>query len=206
MSLRYVFDYRSPFSYLASSQLATLGVSSIEYRPVDAIKLMEKVNNQPSSKCMNKLKYSLLDAARWAAHYGVTLQANRGFFASPDALGVARTLLCGALAAQAAGVFPQYNQAIFDAMWKTPQDLISPEVRSKVLEAAGLEARALWEAAADPAMNEKLDQNGEHAATAGAFGVPTFFVGSEIFFGNDRLEMVRASLAALKNADAGRAS
>lgn len=197
MSVRFVFDYRSPFSYLANSQLAGLGASSIDFHPVDVLHLMENVNNQPSSKCPNKLRYAFVDAARWADVYGVPMQPNRAFFASPEAPQVARLMLQGALAARAHGVFAPYHAAIFDAMWGTPRDLISLQGRLEVLAAKGLDAQMLWDVAADPALKDQLALNDERAAAAGAFGVPTFFVGSEIFFGNDRLDMVRERIAAL---------
>ena len=143
MTVRFAFDYRSPFSYLANSQLAGLGASSIEFQPVDVLRLMEKVNNQPSSKCSNKLKYAFADAARWAAIYGLPLQPNRAFFASPEAPQVARLLLRGALAAEAHGVFGPYHAAIFEAMWGTPADLITTQGRLAVLAAKVLDAQKL---------------------------------------------------------------
>ena len=63
-----------------------------------------------------------------------------------------------------------------------------------VLEAAGLDARGLMERTADPAIKDELKANTEQAVSRGVFGAPTFFVGGEMFWGQDRLDHVERAL------------
>jgi len=69
-------------------------------------------------------------------------------------------------------------------------------VVAEVLAAAGLDAQGLLEATQDPAVKAELMAATEAAAARGAFGIPTFFVGEEMFFGKDRLGQVEEALSA----------
>ena len=80
-------------------------------------------------------------------------------------------------------------------MWEDGQKMDDPEVVAAVLTAAGLDARAILEATQDPEVKAELAANTQAAADRGAFGIPTFFVGSEMFFGKDRLGQVEEELA-----------
>lgn len=65
MQIEFVFDYRSPYAYLANTQLSNL-THPIDYVPVDTLTVMKAVNNQPSTECPAKAKYARIDIARWA--------------------------------------------------------------------------------------------------------------------------------------------
>lgn len=188
-------DYLSPYSYLANTQLAGLGVP-VERRPISIGDVMKLVNNQPSPKCPPKSRYAGLDGKRWADRYGVPLGRNEKLWSAV----VARTfdprlLIRGALAAKALGVFDAYHDAMFDAVWGHPQDVASEAGRAEFLERQGLGGSGLWEKAADAAIEEVFRRDIQEATERGVFGAPTFFVDDEMFFGNDRLEFVRERLA-----------
>ena len=68
------------------------------------------------------------------------------------------------------------------------------DVLREVLTAAGLDADALFAATQEPAIKQQLIANTEEAVARGAFGAPTFFVGDEMFFGQDRLDFVEEAL------------
>ncbi len=195
MPLEYVFDYPSPYAYLASTQLPQLGVE-IAYTPVAVLDVMKAVNNQPSLACPAKLRYAVLDAQRWAKLYGVPLQLNRPYL---DAIGSPdfdhRALARGALVAQDSGVFAAYHDAVFSALWAEPEDLVSEGGRRAVLRAHGIDDPDFWRKAADGEIRRRLEANNRRAVERGVFGVPTFFSGDEIFFGNDRLALAAARLA-----------
>ena len=196
MPLEYVFDYPSPYAYLASTQLPRLGVE-IAYTPVAVLDVMKAVNNQPSLACPAKLRYAVLDAQRWAKLYGVPLRLNRPYL---DAIGSPdfdhRALARGALVAQESGVFAAYHDAVFSALWAEPEDLMSENGRRAVLRARGIGDPDFWRRAADGEIRRRLEANNRRAVERGVFGIPTFFVGDEIFFGNDRLALATARLAA----------
>jgi 2-hydroxychromene-2-carboxylate isomerase len=109
----------------------------------------------------------------------------------------ARLLVLGALAAKAMGVFDCYHRAMFDAVWGNPQDVVTETGRAHFLERHGLADTKLWAKAAVPAIEDELQRDTVQAAERGVFGVPTFFVEGEMFFGNDRVDSVRIRLSLL---------
>ena len=193
MSLQFIFDYRSPYAYLANTQLATLPATA-QYVPVDIVAVMDIVGNQPSPKCPPKARYAGMDAARWARLYGVPFEPNRAFMQAMGKGELAGNLLSrAACAAQDLGVFGQVHDALFSACWGKPCDLVSSEGRIAFLRELGLDAD-IWQRAEAGEIGEKLRANVAWAADKGIFGAPSFLVGDELFFGNDRLEFVRAAL------------
>lgn len=193
MILQFVFDYRSPYAYLASTRLPSLDVP-IDYRPVDVLAVMRAVNNQPSPACPPKARYSRTDAGRWARLYGVPLAPNAALMAAMKTGDFDGTLLTRAgLAALELGVFEAAHDALFAAVWAGNDDLLSASGRGDFLARNGIDAD-IWHHTESPAIHERLALNNEHAVSHGVFGVPSFLVGDELFFGNDRLDFVRAAL------------
>jgi 2-hydroxychromene-2-carboxylate isomerase len=175
----------------------SLGVP-IEYEPVEIVSVMKRVNNQPSPMCPPKAKYASLDAARWAKHLGVPFSPNRPFL---DALRTGQfngdLLSRAGIAAQKLGVFRQVNDALFGAVWASSVELTSADDRLNFLRSRAF-PQELWDVAESEEVEEVLAANGERAIAHGVFGVPTFFVDGEIFFGNDRLSFIKAKLDAAR--------
>ncbi len=183
----FFFDFRSPYSYLAHTQLAGLP-ATFDYKPMDVLALMKEVGNVPTSViCPPKQRYARTDLGRWAARYGVPFSPNPGM-AQTDGLRLLRAALAGA----ALGHGDQASALIFRAMWAGDAPLASAEDLAALLAPLGVTA-ALIE---DPARAEELAANTAEAATRGVFGAPTFITGDEMFFGNDRLDFLRQSLKA----------
>ena len=80
-------------------------------------------------------------------------------------------------------------------MWGEPRNLGEPQELAAVLRQAGIDADAFQFLVNDPAVKEQLKKNTEEAVARGVFGAPTFFVGEEMFWGQDRLDFVAAALA-----------
>lgn len=193
--LEFFYDYGSPFSYLADIQLPALCQRSgaeLVYRPLLLGGVFKATGNHSpiQEPVENKRRYGMQTLQRWIAHYGVPFQMNPYF--PIHTLQVMR----GAVAAQERGVFPAYHRAVFDAFWAKPEDAGDPAVLARVLERAGLDAKALLEAAGDPAVKHRLRTNTDEAVSRGAFGAPTFLVGDHLFFGNDHLHFAEAALRA----------
>jgi 2-hydroxychromene-2-carboxylate isomerase len=101
--------------------------------------------------------------------------------------------LRAAIVAQGRGddVFARYHRAAFRAAWSEQRDVSNKEVAAALLaEAIGSSSAEAEAAMADRAVKTKLRENTEQAAARGAFGVPTFFVGDEMFWGHDRMDYV----------------
>jgi 2-hydroxychromene-2-carboxylate isomerase len=194
MSLTFYLDYRSPYSYLANTQLAQMG-GQVSYRPIDVISVMRAVNNQPSTACPPKTRYPVIDAKRWAKLYDVRFAPNRSLLSGLGAGSIDPTLLSrAAIAAVDFGLFGQVNDALFKAVWASEADLLTADGRVAYLRSADIDADGIWELADSRQVADRLAAANKEAIDLGIFGVPTFLVGSEMFFGNDRLRFVEAAL------------
>lgn len=184
----FYFDFFSPYSYLASTQLASWPVQ-VNYIPMPVLDVMKLVNNVPTTiVCAAKRRYAQKDLQRWAADYGVKLISH------PDMKTISgAALLRLALAAGRHGHAAPAVQALFAGLWRDSADL-SPEGCEQLLRAAGLPADAIVATANEEATLAALTQNAEAAAERGVFGAPTFVVGDDMYFGNDRLHFLRRRL------------
>jgi 2-hydroxychromene-2-carboxylate isomerase len=191
--LEFFFDYGSPFSYLADSQLEGLAERTgavVSYRPMLLGGVFKETGNSSPISIEAKRKYMNADLERWAKHYGVPALHNPHF-----PINTIR-LMRGAIAAQRSGVFAAYHRAIFDAFWRDGLNLGDAAVVRGVLERAGLDAVRLAAASEEHAVKDALRVATETAVVRGAFGAPTFFVGDQMFWGNDRLLFVEQALKA----------
>ncbi len=189
-TLEFYFDYRSPYSYLAHSQLDRLG-AEVRFFPFDLRDLMKRVENVPTSVvCAPKNRYVREDLKRWAARYGVPFERHPQIEALDRRRLLRATLAAGQMGNMAAAV-----AAIFPALWAHAAPLQTPQEIAAVLARAGFDRAAIEARIDDPALDQALDAATEAAAARGVFGAPTFFVGDEMFFGNDRLDFIRDRLA-----------
>lgn len=182
--VEFFYDYVSLYSYLADSQLPGLSGAEIGYRPMLLGAVMQATGNRPPGSVEAKRQYLRDDAARWARRYGIPLNMNPLF--PQNTLKALRL----ALVAQKHGVFAVVHRALFDAMWVREKDLDSNEELSEIAHDAGIGL----EETGQQAIKDALKANTDEAVERGVFGAPTFFVGEEMFFGNDRLDFVREAL------------
>jgi 2-hydroxychromene-2-carboxylate isomerase len=102
----------------------------------------------------------------------------------------------GALVAQDAGVLTPYARATFESYWGEGRDISQDDVLADVAARAGLSRDAFFAAIAQALVKDRLRANTDELIARGGFGSPTMFVnGTDMFFGNDRLVLVRAALA-----------
>jgi len=181
--IEFFYDYLSPFSYLADTQLPALAKrtdAKIVYRPALLGAIMKATGNGGPLVIQGKGNYNIVEFQRWAKRYGLPAKFSPHFPFNTI------RLLRGAIAAQIHGRFPEFHSAAFRAIWEQEQDLSKEDALRVLLDAAGIEP-ALIEGAE---IKNRLRANREEAVRRGAFGLPTFFVNDEIFWGNDRLDFV----------------
>ena len=192
--IEFFYDFRSPYSYLAFTQLLQMD-ADIALRPMQILKLMEKVGNVPTTiTCAAKGRYARLDLARWAERYGLTL--NPSNMRDNDGDACSRAVLAAASPAEAA----QITLALYRACWSEAKTLATRDDILAVIAAAGLDPAPNAARIDAPDVVAQLDANTEEAAKRGVFGSPTIFVGETMFFGNDRLDFLREELARLEEA------
>ena len=184
--LRFYFDYLSPYAYLAHTQLLRLD-HPIDYRPFDIRALMPAVGNVPTSViCKPKNRYIQADLRRWVRHYGVPFARN------PQIMEIDhRRLLRATLLAAEGGDARATVSALYAAMWGEPRPLGTAAEVAEVLAMTGASVATAIDA---PGLDEAVTRATDEAIESGVFGAPTIFVGDEMFFGNDRLDFVRAAL------------
>ncbi len=189
--LEYFYDFVSPYSYLAQSQVPALVErtgAELVYRPFFLGGVMQAAGNAPPATVPAKARYMFTDIARWLDRYGIELEFNPHF-----PVNTVRPMR-GALVALEEGFLPAYNDALFAAMWREEKNVGDAQVLGQVVEAAGLDAAKLLARIEEPEVKERLKANTAEAVERGAFGAPSFFVGDEMFFGNDRLDFLEAKL------------
>jgi 2-hydroxychromene-2-carboxylate isomerase len=192
--VEFFFDYGSPFSYLANTQLPGIAArtgASIVYRPMLLGAVLKATGNSSPMAVPAKGRYMGRDLERWAKRYGVAFQRNPFPF-----LGNTLRLMRGAVASQKLGVFDRYHPAVFTAAWGDAVDLGDEAALRAVLRGAGIDADELLRSIDDQRTKDELRRATEAAIERGVFGAPAFFVGDELFWGNDRLDFVERALRA----------
>jgi 2-hydroxychromene-2-carboxylate isomerase len=189
----FFFDFISPYTYLARTQLDGIAArTGARFRmgPMHILNLMKIVGNTPTTVvCSNKRKYAGQDIGRWCARYQVPLQLNPHLMKGDHSL-----TLKGALVAAEMNLEDRYNGAMFSAFWTDAVNINDRDEVVRHLEAAGLEGSAILKKAEEPEYAKRLETNTRLAAERGAFGSPTFIVGDDVFFGNDRLDFLEERL------------
>ena len=130
--------------------------------------------------------YRRYDAECWAEYYGVPYKEPRGAVEFDPRL-LART--CAA--ADALGAVRPYSESMFKAIFAEGLPEIGEEECLRRAEAVGLSGEAFARELASPGPERRLAETAAEAHSAGAFGVPTFVVDDRMFWGNDRLVLVR---------------
>jgi 2-hydroxychromene-2-carboxylate isomerase len=194
--VEFLFDFASPNAYLSYHVLQEVAArqgAELVLTPVLLGGLFKLTNNQAPmlafGEVKGKLEYDMLETQRFIEVHG-----RNKFVFNPHFPINTITLMRGFIAAQEMGVVDQYVEANLSAMWEQGLNMGGPDVAAGVWQAAGLDAAGLAEAIQTQPVKDALLQNTQQAADRGAFGVPTFFVGDEMFFGKERIIQIEQML------------
>jgi 2-hydroxychromene-2-carboxylate isomerase len=190
-TLEFFFDYGSPASYLAWTQVPLIAQrtgAQVNYRPFLLGGVFKATGNRSPVEVAAKGVWMMADLARFAARYGVPYMRNPNFPVNT------LNLMRGAIAAENEGRLVPYSDAMFRAMWVDRRNMEDPIVIGTVLRGAGFDPAALLAAIGTAEVKDKLRANTEEAVARGVFGAPTFFVGKDMHFGQDRLDFVEEEL------------
>ena len=189
--VEFYFDYGSPNAYLAWHRLPAIAArcdARIVYRPMLLGGVFKGSGNHSPMEIAAKRPNGRNDLIRFARRHDVPFQLNPFFPINT------LQLMRGAVAAEADGVLLPYSDAIFAGMWHDGRNLGDPAELRAVLAAAGLDADRFAARIAEEPVKERLKAYTEAAIAREVFGAPTFFVGDEMFFGQDRLDFVEDAL------------
>jgi len=187
------FDFGSTASYLAWTQLPALetatGAKAV-LKPMLLGGVFQATGNQSPVNIPAKGKYMLVDFARFAERYGVTLNWNPHF--PINTLLLMRVAI--ALQTRGDARFVDYCHAIFKGIWVDSLNLNDPATVAETLRLSGFDAQALVALAGEPATKDVLKAATQEAVERGVFGAPTFFVGDQMFWGQDRMDFLKEAL------------
>ena len=198
--VEFLFDFGSPnayFSHKVIPEIEKRTGAKFEYVPILLGGVFKLTNNKPPmlafGEVKGKLAYEQLESQRFIKKHSLTAyKFNPNFPVNTLAL----MRIAVAAEAEAAGELMPYVDAAFHYMWEDGRKMDDAEVvRASLLE-SGLDADRLIAASQTPEIKQKLMANTEAAADRGVFGSPSFFVGSELFFGKDRLRDVEEEIMA----------
>ncbi len=197
-TLEFIFDFGSPNAYLAWHGLQPIlerTEATLDIKPCLLGGIFKLTGNQAPwmayANVKGKIDYERLEMMRFIKLHGLTKFKMNPHFPVNTLL-----LMRGSIAAKQAGDLDIYVKTGLTAMWEDGENMSDPEVFSNVMTAAGLDGANLLAATQDPAIKSKLAKNTDDAVARGVFGIPTFFVGAEMFFGKDRLDQIEAALSA----------
>jgi 2-hydroxychromene-2-carboxylate isomerase len=191
-SVQFLFDFGSPASYLAYKRLPDLAARTgarIDYTPMLLGAVFKATGNASPGTIPAKGRWTSVDFRRWARRYGTEFNFNPHFPINT------LHLMRGATALIEDTRFMAYCDLVFDAMWREPKNLGDPAELAPVVRRAGVEADDFRAMIEREAVKERLKATTEAAVARGVFGAPTFFVGEEMFFGQDRMDFVEEALA-----------
>ena len=196
--IEFFFDCSSPWTYLAFHAIQPLAAETgveIVWKPILVGGVFNAVNRtvyQNRAK-PNPLKqaYMLKDLADWARLYGLSI-------VFPPRVFPVNSVKCmrGAFVALDAGKLVPYATAAFEAYWGDDRDLSQEDVLADIAARAGLERQHFFAGIETGGCKARLRANTDELIARGGFGSPTLFVGPSMFFGNDRLPLVKAALQA----------
>lgn len=187
------FDFGSPASYLAWTQIAAIEQetgATAQHRPMLLGGVFQATGNHSPATIPAKGKYTFDDFDRFARRYGVPLKRNPHFPINT------LTLMRGAVGLQLRepARFAAYCDAVFRAIWVDAQNLNDPATVGGVLHQAGFDPQAMLAMTQDAEVKEKLKTVTQEAIDRGIFGAPTFFAGTQMFWGQDRIDFVKEAL------------
>lgn len=200
--IEFFFDCSSPWTYLAFHNVQPLAKElgeEIRWRPILVGGLFNTVNPSVYAARENpvpvKAAYHLKDLGDWARSAGLQIRMPPSVFPVNSV-----KAMRGCLALEPQGGLVPFARAVFEAYWGRDEDISKDEVLGQVCRQVGVDPAWFFAQIARPEIKEALRQNAEELMRRGGFGSPTIFVGDDMYFGNDRLPLVREAVLRARGA------
>jgi len=193
----FYFDFASPNAYLSHKVIPGIEQrtgASFNYIPVLLGGIFKTTNNKPPMEAFmgitNKNEYQSLEMSRFIERY----RLNK-FEMNPHFPVITLQIMRGAIAADIDGYLSEYVEKVMTHMWEEPKKMDDPEVILSAFKESGLDADRLISQIQEPNIKTKLITNTEKAVQRGAFGIPTFFIDEEMYFGKDTLWQIEEKVS-----------
>jgi 2-hydroxychromene-2-carboxylate isomerase len=196
--LEFFYDCSSPWTYLAFSQIEKIAQSHQAdpvWRPILVGGVFNAVNpsvyEQRAHPLKIKARYMKKDLQDWAHLYGLKITDMNDLTVFPvNSVKAMR----GAFVADEHGIIAPYSRRVFETYWGDNRDISKDEVLCDIVRATGLDEAEYFRKIALSEYKERLKANTNELIERGGFGSPTIFVDGVMFFGNDRLPLVKHQL------------
>lgn len=191
-TLEFFFDYVSPMSYFAFHRIKGVQARTgceVAYRPMLLSTVMKETGNRPPGMISSKGDFYKSDFKRHAKRYGIPFNYNPDF---PLNTFIPLTMTVGLSGSEDQ---QRFMQVCFFHMWAEPKNLADESVLDGIFQQEGFDADHLKSLAANTDHRKTLKANTHEALERGVFGAPTFFVGDELYFGQDRLDFVEDAVS-----------
>jgi len=194
--IEFFFDCSSPWTYLAFHNIQILAAElqePIQWRPILVGGIFNSIN--PSVYAMRenpvpaKQAYMLKDLQDWSREAGLKIVMPPRIFPVNS---VKAMRGCIWLAPQ--GKLPAFAAAVFEAYWAREEDISQDAVLLAICQQLGIDGAAFLAGIGQATIKEQLKANTEEVIARGGFGSPTIFVGDDMYFGNDRLSLVKQAI------------
>lgn len=194
---KFIFDFGSPNAYLAHQRVKAISARTgikFEYGLALLGGIFKATNNQPPMIAFggvpNKMNYLQKEMERFVKKYQITKFKFNSHFPI-NTLQIMR----GGLAAVQLDCFDEYIETCLSGMWEKSLKMDDPETIARLLSDEGLDAEALMSKAQTDEIKKELIKNTENAVENGVFGIPSFFIDGELFFGKETLSDIESLLS-----------
>ena len=185
-NVTFCFDFGSPYSYLAYNNLNSIREAGgeVAIMPVLLGGIFKATGNQPPATVQKKGEYMFKDINRWSKKLDIPFKMNPYF----PILTVPH--MRGAVLAQRENILEKYMQVMFEAIWVKAMNLNDQEILTNIAEKSGIDPNQFAEEISSDEIKNKLRENTEFAISKGAFGVPTYYLDDEMFWGIDSVKFL----------------
>lgn len=197
-TVEFIFDFASPNAYFSLKVLREIVArtgANLVITPCLLGGIFKATGNQAPmiafAPIKGKMNYEMLETRRFIAANGLAK-----FSMNPNFPINSIHAIRGLIVAQSVGVGDTYIDTVLAGFWEQGAAMGDIGVIAGILNTAGLDGTALMEGTASPEVKAVLMANTESAVARGAFGIPTFFVGEDMYFGKERLGQVEDALRA----------
>ena len=192
----YYFAPQSPWTYLGHTRFSALVQASgarVRLLPVDLGAVFAVSGGLPLGKRPpQRQAYRLVELRRYSDHLGLPMVVQPRYF--PVSGDDAARLIIAVDQQDGSAAALRLAGAIFTAVWAQERDIASSQTLAELLQESGLPLTRL-EQSRSPEVQQQYEANTRQAIDANIFGAPTYVVGGEMFWGQDRLDFVERKLS-----------
>ena len=198
--LEFFFDCSSPWTYLGLTNIQPLAAEfgvDITWRPILVGGVFNAINDSVYRARENpipaKMTYGAKEMKDWCRMAGVTIKYPPSIFPINSV-----KAMRGCFVAEQAGLLVPFAKRVFEVYWSEDRDIADDAILAEICDDAGLDRTLFFDGIAEQANKDRLKTNTQELMDRGGFGSPTIFINdTDMYFGNDRMVLVRDALARL---------